>query len=94
MSLKYVQYNDTTGAMTADQAPVGPTIEDYDSASGGQSLFPTVKPFDANTVIRALVGGIKMREGSGKDYVRNVALQLISFNNTVAEGTWVSIEIY
>jgi len=72
---------------------------EYDSnfnvGVGGQANFTVSSgTFAGGTRIEVFQNGVKKREGSGQDYVRNVSLQRIEFTYTVPQNAWVLVRLH
>lgn len=71
----------------------GFTDEDFDTGAGFTNLTLATN-IEVGTKLDVWVDGRMMREGATEDFIRDAALDKITFSITIPENAWVKVRIY
>lgn len=97
MVQKYLIIDVATGKKSlGSQVSAGgaPVIDQYFTATSGQTVFTPSQVFTALSQIDVLVNGVEVREGASYLYQRNAIANTITFNSGVLLSAEVKIRIW
>ena len=96
MTIKYLTVDTVTGKKILGAAVGAGSlfVDEYFTATSGQTIFTTAQAFTALSQIDVLLNGVEQREGVSFIYQRDASLSRIIFNSGVLLNAEIKIRIW